>query len=109
MASLWAEYIRERDQDIIEDELGFISFYVSAPKIMLEDFYVKKEARGKGHGLYLIKELEKLGKERGCNQLVATVVSSLPLATDTLRMCIRFGLKVIGSDNKYVWLSKEIT
>jgi len=45
------------------------STFLAQPGIYLEDLYVKPEARGKGAGLALLRELARLAVERGCGRM----------------------------------------
>src|SRR5450631_3552726 len=45
------------------------STFLAQPGIYLEDLYVKPEARGKGVGLALLRELARLAVERGCGRM----------------------------------------
>jgi GNAT superfamily N-acetyltransferase len=45
------------------------STFLAQRGIYLEDLFVKPHARGKGAGLALLKELARLGVERGCGRI----------------------------------------
>lgn len=56
-------------------EVGFALFFhnfstfLGRAGIYLEDLFVLKEHRGKGHGKALLKELARIAVERGCGRL----------------------------------------
>ena len=58
-----------------EKEVGFALFFhnfstfLGRAGIYLEDLFVLKEYRGRGHGKALLKELARIAVERGCGRL----------------------------------------
>lgn len=56
-------------------EVGFALFFhnfstfLGRAGMYLEDIFVKKEFRGRGHGKALIKEVARIAVERGCKRL----------------------------------------
>lgn len=53
-------------QGIICDEL----YGDCAPFLVMENFVIAEEYRGKGIGRQLLNELEKIGKEKKCSQII---------------------------------------
>jgi len=45
------------------------STFLALPGLYLEDLFVKLHARGRGAGLALLRELARLGVERGCGRV----------------------------------------
>lgn len=64
-------FIGELDGQPVGFALFFHNFstFLGRSGIYLEDLYVKPEARGKGLGEALLKQLTKLAVERGCGRL----------------------------------------
>lgn len=64
-------FIGELDGKPVGFALFFHNFstFLGRSGIYLEDLYVKPEARGKGLGEALLKQLAKLAVERGCGRL----------------------------------------
>jgi GNAT superfamily N-acetyltransferase len=50
------------------------STFLAQPGIYLEDLFVKPHARGKGAGLALLKEIARIGVERGCGRIEWSVL-----------------------------------
>ncbi len=50
------------------------STFLAKPGIYLEDLYVNPEARGKGLGLALLREIARLAVERGCGRVEWSVL-----------------------------------
>jgi GNAT superfamily N-acetyltransferase len=65
---------------IADECVGFALFFpnystfLAQPGIYLEDLYVKPNARGKGAGLALLRELATLAVERGCGRVEWSVL-----------------------------------
>src|SRR4051812_42173757 len=51
------------------------STFRAKPGIYLEDLFVEPEARGKGHGKALLRELAKLAVERDCSRVEWSVLN----------------------------------
>jgi len=50
------------------------STFLAQPGIYLEDFFVKPHARRRGIGMALLRELARLGVERGCGRMEWSVL-----------------------------------
>ena len=48
---------------------GSFSTFLGKPGVYLEDIYIRPEYRGNGYGKAMLKQLAKLGLERGCGRL----------------------------------------
>ncbi len=60
-------HVAEVDGEIVGIAVWFLNFstWLGAPGIYLEDLYVREDARGKGAGSALMRELARLCVERG--------------------------------------------
>ena len=65
-----------RDEECCGFALFFQNYstFLAKPGIYLEDLFVKPEARGKGLGLALLRELARLAVERGCGRVEWSVL-----------------------------------
>lgn len=71
------------------------------PFLVMENFVVNKEYRGKGVGRELLSELEKIGKERHCSQII--------FITETERQeTVRFYEKVGFNSNSHKGFKKSL-
>jgi GNAT superfamily N-acetyltransferase len=108
MASLFAEYWREKGHLIIETERGFMSAIIHGPMCYVDNFYVKPEYRGTGSALQLTLQTIQQAKERGCTDLSAEVYKSDPLYTYILGLHKHFGMGIVEDTEFKTVTSKRI-
>ncbi len=89
-------------------EVGFALFFynfstfLGRPGIYLEDLFVLPEARGRGYGKNLLKELARLAAERGCGRLEWACL-------DWNRPSIQFYTKGMGAVPMDEWTIYRLT
>ncbi len=76
MASLWADYWREKGYIVVETERGFISAIIHEDTCFIDNLYVKPEYRGTSSALQLALQVTKIAEDKGCNWLTAEVYKS---------------------------------
>jgi GNAT superfamily N-acetyltransferase len=68
--------IAEEDGEAVGFALFFPTFstFLGKPGIYIEDLFVLREARGRGHGKALLLEIVRLAAERGCGRIEWSVL-----------------------------------
>lgn len=108
MASLYADYWREKGHVIVENERGFISAVIHSGVCFVDNFYVKPEYRGSPTAIRLTLALVKLAEDRGCTQFAAEVYKSDPLYHYIVKLHRHFGMSPIEDDEFKTTTSKRI-
>lgn len=107
--TLYAKYIKEReDLDIIENEVGFITYKTRALECFIADMFVDLEERGKRKGIKLLEELVVKAKDAGCTHITATVHLWDNGASNTLFAALKSGFKVAQAQNGSLLIVKDI-
>jgi ribosomal protein S18 acetylase RimI-like enzyme len=53
--------------------LGYLAVLPRGEEMFLSKFYLLKQARGRGHGREMLRQVEALARERGCAKITLTV------------------------------------
>lgn len=108
--SFYADYLRERTtDDIIETDEGFATYrFVNAKTVYIVDIYVRPECRKSHVAKDLADEIVRRAKEKGCNELIGTVVPSTKNSTDSVKVLIAYGMSLNSSGNDLIVFRKEI-
>ena len=77
------------------------STFLARPTLWLEDLFVRPEARGRGAGLALLREVARIAVRRGCGRLEWTVL-------DWNRPAIRF-YRGLGAGLMRQWILTRLT
>lgn len=108
LASLFAEYWREKGHEIIENDRGFISAIMHEGVCLIDNFYVKPEYRGGFTAYKLTTAMVKLAESKGCTQFAAEVYKSDPLYEYIVSLHRHFGMSPIEDTEFKVTTSKPI-
>jgi GNAT superfamily N-acetyltransferase len=109
--SLYAQYVLERTDDgIVETEHGFATFrFLNEGKtVYIVDIFVVPEARMKGAAAALADTIVGLAKEKGCTEVLGTVVPSARGSTASIRVLLGYGMTLQSSTNNLIVFSKGI-
>jgi GNAT superfamily N-acetyltransferase len=107
--SLYADYVKERGVfNIVELEQGFATYRINGVECYIEDIYVVPEARNKHIATLLADRISEEAKEKGCRYLACAVVPGSNKSTDSLKVVLAYGFKVLKSDQNAIYLIKEL-
>lgn len=109
--SFYANYLRERtDDEILETERGFVSyrFLPDGKSVYIVDIYVLPEFRKGKEASAMADDICRLSKQRGCIELIGSVIPSNKGSTDSLKVLLSYGMTLKGSSNDIIFFSKEL-
>lgn len=109
--SLYGDYILERTTDrIIESPSGFATFrYLDGGKaVYIIDIYTIPEERKKGAAAALADMIADEAKERGCVEMLGTVVPSTRGSTASLKILLAYGMTLKSAGNDLIIFRKEL-
>lgn len=107
--SLYAQYIKEREQrEILEDEQGFATYVIEGNECYIQDIFTVQEARKKGHAAKLADQISEIAKKRGAKYLTGSVDPSLDNATDSMKVLLAYGMRVHSMQPPLVFFIKEL-
>ncbi len=107
--SLYAAYIKEReDRECIESEDGFISFKYFGSECYIQELYVVPEKRKSSIASCMADQVTELAKEKGCKILSGSVCPSAKGSTDSVKVLLAYGFKIMKSESDLIWFAKEI-
>lgn len=100
MASLFADYCREKGMIVVENDKGFMSANVYQKTCMVDNFYVAPAYRGTRVAFKLTLAVIKEAQARGCNVFCAEIYKIDPLYSYSLRLHRHFGMEPV-EDTQY--------
>ncbi len=109
--SKYADYLTERTNDqIIEGAHGFVTYrYINEGKtVYIIDIYTDPKERRTGYGTTLADQVIVEAKEKGCTELLGTVVPSTKNSTSSLQALLAYDMKLYRSSDDLVIFRKDI-
>lgn len=108
MASLFADYCREKGLVIVETQRGFMSAIIHDTVCLVDNFYVRPEYRGTGSALQLTLQVIKRAEDAGCTEFAAEIYKTDPLYSYILELHKHFGMSVVEDTPFKTVTSKRI-
>lgn len=111
MASQYAKYLIERTNDrVLENDYGFATYrFINDTKtVYIIDIYVEPAYRNQNKASELADQVVAIAKEKGCDQLIGTVVPSAKGSTTSLKVLLGYGMSLNSAANDIVVFGKEI-
>lgn len=107
--SLFGDYIKERlSKEIVENDLGFCTYFFLQDGVYIEDLYVRPEYR-KGHiAAKLADQVAEIAKEKGFKKMYGSVRPSSKGSTDSLKVLFAYGMRLDSAGPDAVITVKEI-
>lgn len=107
--SLYSDYILEREnRECIEDPEGFVTFKVFGKECYIQDIYIVPLKRRSNKATELATQVEVIAKERGCTIITGSVCPSAKNSTDSIKVLIAYGFKLMKSEPDLIWFAKEV-
>ena len=107
--SLYSQYIKEReDFDTIESDKGFATFKCVGNECYLRDIYVTPAYRNSNIASQMADKISEIAKERKCTYLIGTISANTNKPTESLKVLLAYGFKLIKSTPELVYMVKEL-
>jgi GNAT superfamily N-acetyltransferase len=109
--SMYAQYIEERTDDhILEGIEGFVTYrFINDGKgVYIIDIFTLPNARRQGVAACLADLVVGQALERGCTELLGTVVPSSKRSTESLKVLLGYGMTLKCASENLIVFSKEI-
>ena len=108
--SLYGDYLKERTNDhIIETEVFFATYrFLNEKQCYIIDIYVQPGWRGEHVATEAANRIAHIAKERGCTELLGTVVPSAKNSTASVQVLINYGMTLLSASNDLIIFKKEL-
>ncbi len=108
--SMYARYLKEKtNDDILERDHGFATYrFINADKVYITDIWIDEEFRRQGAASRLADEVVALAKDRGCKELIGSVVSGNKGSSDSLRVLLAYGMTLHSVVGDIIYFRKDI-
>lgn len=109
MNSLYAKYIKEREQlEIVENEFGFATYKIFGEEVYIQDIYVVPEMRKTGMAKTIADQICFYAKEKGAKKVFGSVDPNANGATESIKILIAYGMTVHSVNGPLIYFSKDI-
>jgi predicted GNAT superfamily acetyltransferase len=113
MNELFVQYFKERENlETLITEHGFLCYGIIERDYekfaLLEDFFVVKSERGKGHGKQLFQTFLEAARNLSCQKLICNIFAKDPNCNQTLQLALHHGFVVIHADGGKITLLRSI-
>lgn len=108
---LYADYLEERTNDFIlcHEGYGFATYrYLNDKQVYIVDVFVSKEHRKLHIATQLADEIVLRAKEKGCVELIMTVVPSTKNSTTSLAVVLAYGMLLKSASQDLIIMKKDI-
>lgn len=108
--SLYAQYIKEhRNDECIESDKGFCTYrYLNSNQVYIVDIFILPEYRNSKEASDMADLVVKQAKEKGCKELLGTVVPSAKNSTDSLKVLLGYGMYLDSCTNDLICFKKDL-
>lgn len=108
--SIYGQYLKERENiDMYEvPGEGFATYELIGDTCYIIDIFVVKSQRKKGAASKMADEIVKIVKKNGCTGLMGSVDVSTANPTDSMKVLLAYGMKVLGVEGKKIFFHKDI-
>lgn len=109
MGSLYAQYIKEREElEIVENEFGFATYKIRNEEVYILDIYVVPEMRKTGMAKTIGDQICFYAKERGAKKAFGSVDVGTVGATISIQGLISWGMTAHSVNGNLIYFSKDI-
>lgn len=108
--TLYAKYIKERDQvEILENESGFLFYKIIGKDCLIVDLFIDPELRNLGECRKLIEELVALAKSANCESLFGNIQINDHGASRTMKAALALGFEILSANIQLITIIKKIS
>lgn len=107
---LYAQYLKDREGgEVFEiQNQGFATYFINNQECYIRDVYVVPELRKTGICSSMVESISKIAKTKGCNYLITTVMPTAPYSTESIKVVLACGFKLVNSNSQLVYFKKDI-
>jgi hypothetical protein len=107
---LYKQYLEERhnNKSLLFSEAGFATYIWDENEIYMEDCFILPNYRKSHLASSFADQLCEIGKEKGCKVLTTSIVPSTKNPEVILNVVLKYGFKVLKSEENIIWFYKEI-
>lgn len=109
--SHYAQYLQERTEDkILETDYGFATYrYINNGRsVYIVDIFVSPDYRRKNGASAMADKVVEIAVQKGCTEMLGSVVPSAKGSTESLQVLIGYGMKLKSASENFIVFSKEL-
>ncbi len=102
-------YLKERENvDSIETEFGFCTYIINGDECYIRDIWIEPKYRQLKVATNLADKVAEIAKIQGCKYLTGTVSPRANNSTESLRVLLGYGMKLIDSNVNLIIFKKDL-
>lgn len=106
---LFANYLHEREGvEVLQTPDGFAIYSIQGSECYLRDIYIQPKARKSGLASIIANKIQDIAKGKGCTVMTGSVSPSANNSTDSIKVLLAYGMKVVSASNNFIIFSKDI-
>lgn len=106
---MFKQYFRElKNLEVYEEENGFVLYKIEENLLYIRDIYVKPENRKSKLAATMADKVAEFAKTLGCDTMIGDVEPSNNNATDSIKVLIAYGMRVVEANDDEIIFAKEI-
>ncbi len=107
--SLYGKYIAEREGfQIVESDHGFATYKIEGVSVYIRDIYVDFDHRKENLASLMADKISEIAKEQGCSKMLGSVCPSAKHSTESLKVLLAYGFKLMDAKENFISFVKEI-
>lgn len=108
--SFYADYLKERTNDeIIETGFGFATYrFLDEKTCYIVDIYIVPACRKEGRASDIADIIKEIARERGCKELLGSVVPSAKGSTTSVKVLLAYGMTLKSCEKDFILFGKEL-
>lgn len=102
------DYYKERGAEVIQNNDGFVIYWLSEQEAYVEIVYIKPSARRTNAATKLTKSVENIARSSGLQYLTTTVNLNKGNPEVSTMAILRYGFKILKADEDAIYFGKEL-
>lgn len=107
--NMLSRYLKERQNvDTIQNEYGFATYQINADSCYIIDIWVNPEFRNKNIASQIADEITDIAKKNGCLYILGSICPEANNSTDSLKVLLAYGMKLMSIQGNLIFFKKEL-
>ena len=107
--TLFGQYLTELcGKNIIESDIGFITYSFLEDSVYIEDLFVLPDHRKTSEASKMADEVSEIARSKGYKKLMGSVIPANKNSTESLKVLLAYGFKLDSSTTNFILMKKDL-
>lgn len=102
------DFYRDLGAEVIEEDYGWLNYYINGEDCYLENMHIEKSFRGKGYAQGFAADLEDIARLKGCKNITTTINTKREGVERSMKAILKHGFKFLDAGNGWLSFYKEL-